>query len=60
MKVWFPTASFPLFAHEGGWDEILLVVGPLAVIGLALWFANKRVTNQLDESDSGALPEHRD
>ena len=24
--------TFALLAHQGGWDEILLVVGPIAVI----------------------------
>jgi len=32
----------PLLAHQGGWDEILMIVGPLAVVGGALWVANKR------------------
>ncbi|MEM9615071.1 MAG: hypothetical protein AAF962_01910 [Actinomycetota bacterium] len=32
----------PLLAHQGGWDEILMIVGPLAVVGGALWLANKR------------------
>lgn len=50
MRPWPPLASTPLFAHQGGWDEILLVAGPLAVIGGALWLANKRVSSQLDGS----------
>ncbi len=36
-----------MLAHQGGWDEILLVVGPLAVIALLLWVANRRVSAQL-------------
>lgn len=40
-----------LFAHQGGWDEALLVIGPLAVIGGLLYLANKRVNAQLDDHD---------
>jgi len=36
-----------LLAHQGGWDEILLVGGPLATIGLLLWIANRRVAAKL-------------
>ena len=35
--------AFPLFAHQGGWDEILLVALPLILIGTLLYIANKRV-----------------
>ena len=38
-----------LIAHEGGWDEILLVGGPLAVIAVLLWIANRRVAAKLAE-----------
>ena len=35
--------STALFAHEGGWDEVLLVVVPIgAIVGLLL-LAKKRV-----------------
>jgi hypothetical protein len=47
MKAWWPLGLFPPLAHQGGWDELLLVLGPLAVIGGALWLANKRVSNRL-------------
>ncbi len=39
-----------VLAHQGGWDEILLVVGPLVIVGLLLWMANRRVAAQLDAS----------
>ena len=29
-------------AHQGGWDEILLVAGPVAVIAGLLWLADRR------------------
>ena len=39
-------ASIPpaVLAHQGGWDEILLVVGPMAVIAGLLWLAQRRLT----------------
>lgn len=38
---------FPILAHQGGWDEVLLVAGPLSVIGLLLYTANRRVNARL-------------
>lgn len=38
---------FPVFAHEGGWDEILIVALPLVLIGTLLYIANKRVDAKL-------------
>jgi hypothetical protein len=40
----------PLLAHATGfsWDEGLLVMAPLVVIGVLLWFANRRAS-RLDE-----------
>ena len=29
-------------AHQGGWDEILLVAGPVAGIAGRLWLADRR------------------
>jgi len=47
--------TVPLLAHQGGWDEILLVVGPLALVAGLLWLANRRISDQLAaaESDDG-------
>lgn len=47
----FPLRPGFIFAHQGGWDEMLLVLGPLAIVGLLLWLANKRVSAQLDQAD---------
>ena len=56
----FPVRPGSLLAHQGGWDEILLVVGPLAVVGVLLWLANRRVSAQLgDRTEPSAEPEHR-
>ena len=32
-----------MFAHQGGWDEILLVLGPILVIAGLLRLAKQRV-----------------
>jgi hypothetical protein len=31
-----------VLAHQGGWDEILLVAGPILFIVLVLWRATRR------------------
>ena len=35
-----------MLAHQGGWDEMLLVAGPVALIVLVLWRATIRVERQ--------------
>jgi hypothetical protein len=37
------TPNLAMIAHQGGWDEILLVLGPIAVIIGLLMLARKRV-----------------
>lgn len=54
MKAWPTPGAFPILAHQGGWDEMLMVLAPLVLVGGALWLANRRVTRQLAErSDTG-------
>ena len=56
------TASIiALLAHQGGWDEILLVAGPIAVIVGLLAIVKKRLdrsvalrNRQVDPLDQGA------
>lgn len=36
-------APVGLLAHQGGWDEILLVAGPIVLIVAALWVVKRRV-----------------
>jgi hypothetical protein len=56
------TASIiALLAHQGGWDEILLVAGPIAVIVGLLVIVKKRLdrsvalrNRQVDPFDQGA------
>jgi hypothetical protein len=40
-----------LLAHQGGWDEILLVVAPMLVVGGLLWIAKRRVDRAANSSD---------
>ena len=37
-----PTGAV-LLAHQGGWDEALLIGGPIVVIIGLLWLAKRRV-----------------
>ena len=39
-----------VLAHQGGWDEILLVAGPLIVLWLLLVMANRRAKRLNEES----------
>lgn len=48
-----------MLAHQGGWDEILLVLGPIAIVGGLLWLARRRVehaAHAADPHDRGATP----
>jgi hypothetical protein len=44
-------AHFVVLGHQGGWDEIFLVAGPLIVLWLLLVFANRRA-KRIRESDA--------
>ena len=41
-----------LVAHQGGWDEILLVVAPMVVVGGLLWVAKRRVDRAAAAADN--------
>lgn len=47
-----------LFAHQGGWDEILFVLAPLVVFAGLLVAARRRV-DRLDEGDDASQGESR-
>ena len=32
-----------VLAHQGGWDEILLVIAPMVAVAGLLWIAKRRV-----------------
>lgn len=38
-----------VFAHQGGWDEFLMVAGPLLFLCLVVWLAARRFKS--DEAD---------
>ena len=55
------TSIIALLAHQGGWDEILLVAGPIGVIVGLLAIVKKRLdrsselrNRQVDPFDQGA------
>ncbi|MEN9803896.1 MAG: hypothetical protein RIS41_743 [Actinomycetota bacterium] len=43
-----PTVVTALLAHQGGWDEILLVAGPIAVVVGLLAVVRRRVNARTD------------
>jgi hypothetical protein len=45
----------PVLAHQGGWDEILLVVAPIALVGWLLWLAKRRLNRAERDRPSEAL-----
>jgi len=40
-----------LLGHQGGWDEIALVAGPILILGAVLWLANRRADRIASERD---------
>jgi len=46
MLISAATVELPaeLLAHQGGWDEILLVAAPLALLAGLLFLANRRAS----------------
>ena len=44
-------SSYPLVAHQGGWDEVLLVGGPIVVIIGLLAVAKRRVDARVGAAD---------
>ena len=42
-----------VLAHQGGWDEILLIAGPIALIAGLLMLAKRRV-----DAATGTKPDH--
>lgn len=51
--------SFVL-AHQGGWDEILLVAGPILLFVLLLRLANKRAEEKLRERNAALTDPNHD
>jgi hypothetical protein len=46
------TAAGAIVAHQGGWDEILMVLGPLAILFVVLLLANKRARRLAEARDA--------
>jgi cyanate permease len=36
-----------LLAHQGGWDEILLILTPISLFAGLLWIANRRANAEI-------------
>lgn len=49
-----------LLAHQGGWDEILLVLTPIALFAGLLWLANTRANRELRRRRDAAEAEARE
>jgi len=50
-----------VLAHQGGWDEMLFVLIPIALFAFLLYLANKRAQAQLDAAeDRDETPEPDD
>ncbi len=52
----------PLLAHQGGWDELAMVILPVALVASLLIVANRRAKAQLsarqaDQLDRAAAPQ---
>jgi len=41
-----------VFAHQGGWDEIVMVAAPVALFAGLLWMANRRADAEVDQRDA--------
>jgi hypothetical protein len=44
-----------VLAHQGGWDEILLVAGPIVVIVLMLWRATRAAERKADDATTSPV-----
>lgn len=43
-----------LLAHQGGWDEGLLVIGPLALLAVLLDVARRRANKEREAEDQAS------
>ncbi|HEX9681998.1 MAG TPA: hypothetical protein VGA13_02865 [Acidimicrobiales bacterium] len=51
----FPTIGGVILAHQGGWDELLLVLAPIVVFAVLLMIANRRA-QRTDAGTTDANP----
>lgn len=47
-----------LVAHQGGWDEVLLILTPVALFAALLWLANRRANKQRQDGRAGEPDSH--
>lgn len=47
------SVSALLFAHQGGWDEVLFVLVPILIFAALLAIANRRASRQQDDAPPG-------
>jgi hypothetical protein len=54
-------ATATMFAHQGGWDEMLMVAVPVGAFAALLYAANRRASKLADREDQPAAgrPEPR-
>ena len=45
-------ALAPILAHQGGWDEILMVAAPVALFAGLLWMANRRADAEVGQREA--------
>jgi hypothetical protein len=50
------STTVTVLAHQGGWDEMLMVLTPVAVFVLLLWMANNRANRARDERATAEPP----
>jgi hypothetical protein len=49
-----PGTGLLVLGHQGGWDEILLVAGPIVLLAVLLWRANRKASRADESPDSPA------
>lgn len=52
------TPTLSVLAHQGGWDEMLLIVGPIALVGGLMWLAKRRVEHAHPDGVTPPHPPH--
>lgn len=48
---WVVPCTSMLLAHQGGWDEIVMVIAPVGLFSLLLWVANRRAAKLVGVED---------
>lgn len=38
-------------AHQGGWDEVLVVLVPMAILAVLVWLTSRRAAGDLTDDD---------